>query len=275
MGNFRLNDIIETRMNAVFRRRWLTASLLLGGLIFLLSLSLIQPSASQAQVLYFTPTPNENGQIFYTVKEGDTCISVSLLNQVSLDDLRRLNNLDAACVLITGSKLLLGTVEPQPTSAVLPTETPVLPSPTPFRGTGRVCIVLFNDVNGNALAEEGESAIPGGAVSITDRLGRVSLTGETSPSLEEPACFDNLEEGEYNISVAIPQGYNPTTLLNYALKVSAGDNSVLDFGAQLSSQAVPTPVSEGGRSPLMAVMGGIILLAGLGLAVYARLLTRK
>ncbi|WP_448334608.1 LysM peptidoglycan-binding domain-containing protein [Bellilinea sp.] len=262
-------------MNAVFRRRWLTASLLLGGLIFLLSLSLIQPSASQAQVLYFTPTPNENGQIFYTVKEGDTCISVSLLNQVSLDDLRRLNNLDAACVLITGSKLLLGTVEPQPTSAVLPTETPVLPSPTPFRGTGRVCIVLFNDVNGNALAEEGESAIPGGAVSITDRLGRVSLTGETSPSLEEPACFDNLEEGEYNISVAIPQGYNPTTLLNYALEVSAGDNSVLDFGAQLSSQAVPTPVSEGGRSPLMAVMGGIILLAGLGLAVYARLLTRR
>jgi hypothetical protein len=50
---------------------------------------------------------------------------------------------------------------------------------------------------------------------------------------------------------------------------------VLDFGAQLSSQAVPTPVSEGGRSPLMAVMGGIILLAGLGLAIYARLLSRK
>lgn len=262
-------------MNALFRRRWLTVSLLLGGLIFLLSLSLFQPSPSQAQVLYFTPTPNENGQIFYTVKKGDTCISVSLLNQVSLDELRRLNNLDAACVLITGTRLLLGTVEPQPTLDVLPTETPLLPSPTPFRGTGRVCIVLFHDVNGNALAEEGESAIAGGAVSITDRLGRVSLTGETSASLEEPVCFDNLEEGEYNISVAIPQGYNPTTLLNYALMVSAGDNSVLDFGAQLSSQVLPTPVSEGGRSPLMAVMGGIILLAGLGLAIYARLLTRK
>lgn len=262
-------------MKDVLHRRWFAAGLFVTGLIVFLSLSLIQPAATQAQVLYFTPTPNENGQIFYTVKEGDTCISVSLLNQVSLDELRRLNNLDAACVLITGTRLLLGTVEPQPTSAVLPTETPLLPSPTPFRGTGRVCIVLFNDVNGNALAEEGETAISGGAISITDRLGRVSLTGETSASLEEPTCFDNLEEGEYNVSVAIPEGYNPTTLLNYALQVSAGDNSVLDFGAQLSSQAVPTPVSEGGRSPLMAVMGGIILLAGLGLAIYARLLTRK
>lgn len=262
-------------MKDAFHRRWFSAGLLVAGLIVFLSLSLIRPAAIQAQVLYFTPTPNENGQIFYTVKEGDTCISVSLLNQVSLDELRRLNNLDAACVLITGTRLLLGTVEPQPTSAIQPTETPILPSPTPFRGTGRVCIVLFNDVNGNALAEDGENAIPGGAVSITDRLGRVSLTGETSASLEDPTCFDNLEEGEYNISVAIPQGYNPTTLLNYALKVSAGDNSVLDFGAQLSSQAVPTPVSEGGRSPLMAVMGGIILLAGLGLAIYARLLSRK
>lgn len=262
-------------MKDAFHRRWFSAGLLVAGLIVFLSLSLIRPADTQAQVLYFTPTPNENGQIFYTVKEGDTCISVSLLNQVSLDELRRLNNLDAACVLITGTRLLLGTVEPQPTSAIQPTETPILPSPTPFRGTGRVCIVLFNDINGNALAEDGENAIPGGAVSITDRLGRVSLTGETSASLEAPTCFDNLEEGEYNISVAIPQGYNPTTLLNYALTVRAGDNSVLDFGAQLSSQAVPTPVSEGGRSPLMAVMGGIILLAGLGLAIYARLLSRK
>ncbi len=262
-------------MKRTFFRCWFILGLLLGGLVLVSALSLFQPIPTRAQVLYFTPTPNENGQIFYTVKEGDTCISVSLLNQVSLDDLRRLNNLDADCVLIPGVRLLLGTVEPQPTSAILPTETPLLPSPTPFRGTGRVCIVLFNDVNGNALAEEGETAISGGAISITDRLGRVSLTGETSASLEEPTCFDNLEEGEYNISVAIPEGYNPTTLLNYALQVSAGDNSVLDFGAQLSSQALPTPVSEGGRSPLMAVMGGIILLAGLGLAIYARLLTRK
>ncbi len=257
-------------------RRWivLVAFLIFLGVIF--SLSLPQGAAPQAQVLYFTPTPNENGQIFYTIKGGDTCISVSLLNQISLDQLRQLNNLDAACVLITGNQLLLGTVEPQPTSpGPLPTETALLPSPTPFRGTGRVCIVLFDDLNGNALAESGEAAIPDGAISISDRLGRVSLTGQTSESIDSPTCFEALEEGDYNISVAIPQGYNPTTQLNYALKVSAGDNSLLDFGAQLSAQAAPAPVAEGGRSPLLAVFGGIILLAGVGLAVYARLLARR
>ncbi|MEN4010427.1 MAG: SdrD B-like domain-containing protein [Chloroflexota bacterium] len=257
-------------------RQWIILAALAILLGLILSLSLPQDTPPQAQVLYFTPTPNQNGLILYTIKAGDTCISVSLLNQIPLDELRRLNNLDAACVLITGNQLLLGTAEPQPTPAgPLPTETPLLPSPTPFRGTGQVCIVLFDDRNGNALAEDGEAAIPGGAISLSDRLGRVSRTGETSESTDNPTCFEELEEGDYNISVAIPQGYNPTTQMNYALKVSAGDNSLIDFGAQQSAQAAPTPAAQSARSPLLAVIGGIILLAGAGLAVYARLLTRR
>lgn len=247
-----------------------------GLLVLAASLSLPAGANPQAQVLYFTPTADANGRILYTVKAGDTCISVSLLNQISLDDLRILNNLDAACTLITGTSLLLGTAAPQPTeSGLAATETPALPSPTPFQGNGRVCILLFNDINGNALAEEGEAAIAGGAISITDRIGRVSLTGSTSGNLIEPTCFEELAEGEYNISVAVPEGYNPTTRLNYALELAAGDSSTLDFGAQVNSQALPTPVAEGGRSPLLGILGAIVILAGVGLAIYARVLARK
>jgi len=39
--------------------------------------------------------------------------------------------------------------------------------------------------------------------------------------------------------VAVPEGYNPTTVMNYALTVNAGDQALLDFGAQVSAQAVP------------------------------------
>ncbi len=243
----------------------------------ILAAGLSWPAAEspQAQAFYYTPTPDADGRIMYVIKEGDTCISISLLNYVDLDTLRLLNNLDADCVLIPGQKLLLGTVVAPTPGGPTATPTPLLPSPTPFIGNGEVCIVLFNDINGNALAETGEIPIGGGAISLTDRLGQTSLTGRTSPSLEEPTCFSELPEGEYNISVAVPEGYNPTTRMDYALTLKAGDRSILDFGAQLSSQGQPEEVAEGGRSPLLGILGGIVVLAGIGLGIYARAAARR
>lgn len=257
------------------KRSFCTLPVLLA--LAILAAGLSRPSAEspQAQAFYYTPTPDADGRIMYVIKEGDTCISISLLNYVDLDTLRMLNNLDAACVLIPGQKLLLGTVAAPTPGGPTATPTPLLPSPTPFKGTGEVCIVLFNDINGNALAETGEGAIADGAISLTNRLGQVSLTGKTSASMEEPSCFTDLPEGEYNISVAVPEGYNPTTRMDYTLSLKAGDRSTLDFGAQLSSKGQPEPVSEGGSSPLLGILGGLVILAGIGLGVYARAATRR
>ena len=130
-----------------------------------------------------------------------------------------------------------------------------------------MCVFLYNDVNGNALAEENEAAIPGGEVSLTDREGEISLVNSTVFGLE-PLCFEDIPEGDYNISVAAPEGYNPTTLMNYALTLKAGESSILDFGAQVSSAAVPVPVSEGGRSPLLGILGGVFVLIGIGMGIF-------
>jgi hypothetical protein len=43
----------------------------------------------------------------------------------------------------------------------------------------RICVFLYNDINGNAISETGELQIAGGAVSVTDRNGQVSLTNTT------------------------------------------------------------------------------------------------
>ena len=259
------------------KQNWWSFIALIGSAVLVISLSgLSYARGAQAQAMYYTPTAEADGRILYTIKQGDTCTSVSLLNNISIDQLRILNNLDAECLLIPGGKLLLGTAAPQPTAGG-PTATlsPLFPTPTPFQGTGKVCLVLFDDVNGNALAEEGEPAIADGAVSMTDALGKVSLTGSTSASIEEPLCFSDLYEGNYNISVAVPAGYNPTTRLDYVLALKAGDNATIDFGAQVSSQGKPVPVSEGGRSPLLGILGGVVILVGIFLAVYGRVLTRR
>ncbi|WP_299026298.1 LysM peptidoglycan-binding domain-containing protein [uncultured Thermanaerothrix sp.] len=251
--------------------------LLLSGIsLFLMAALWPLPSASPwAQVSYATPTALPDGRILYIVQPQDTCIRISLLTGVSIDDLRLLNGLDANCTLREGQSLLLGTVAPTPTPfGPTETPTPLLPSPTPFQGNGRICVLLFNDINGNALVEEGEAGIAGGAISITDRLGRISREG-VSQSGTEPVCFDDLPEGDYNISVAIPEGYNPTTRMNYALTLRAGDTSTLDFGAQLSSRAQPGDVTGVQRSPLLAILGAVLLLLGVGLGVYARFVLRR
>jgi hypothetical protein len=58
--------------------------------------------------------------------------------------------------------------------------------------------------------------------------------------------------------------------------VTAGDDTKLNFGAQLSSAAAAAklPVEEGGRSPLLGVIGIVLLLAGIGLGIFSTRLGR-
>ena len=236
----------------------------------LAALSIPAAADYSAQVIYTTPTPITDGRIIYTVKSLDTCTSVALLHNISLDQLYNLNpSIKGECNLIIGQELLIAIVTPEPTSEMVLTPTLELPTPTPLKSTARICIYLFNDLNGNARAEADELPLAGGAVSITDRTGSVSLTGQTTAD-GKPVCFLDVAVGSYNVSVAPPQGYNPTTNMNYPLTLKAGDQSTLDFGAQVSALAQPVSPSGSGRSPLLAIIGSLVLLGGIGLAIYAR-----
>lgn len=232
-----------------------------------------------SQVFYYTPTAQPDGRIIYTVKEGDSCISIALLNSVSEDQLRLLNDLsgDACLFLRIGRELVLGTVEPDTGPPPEMTATAIFPSPTPFNGTGDLCVLLFEDINGNTLIDDDtvELPLPGGAVSVNDRLGKVSLSEETN-NLDE-ICFEGLDEGEYTVSVAVPGGYNPTMRTSATLKLNAGDTVRIDFGAQISS-AGEVEIEENpetNRSPLLGILGGLILVVGLGFGLYAIRIQRR
>jgi len=238
-------------------------------------------AGTEKQVSYATPTARPDGRVVYIVQEGDTCLRIQLLTGVTIDQLRTLNRLDQECTIIPGKELLLAVITPQPTPTNNPhiTPTPLLPTSTPFSGNGQVCVQLYNDVNGDATREDAELPLAGGAISITDRLGQVSKTENTTGSVD-PVCIE-VPEGEYNISMAIPSGYNATTTLNLqAVKVLAGDMAILEFGAQMASaaqnpaQPPDTHSSSTGNGLLLAILGGLLIMAGVGLAVYVALARR-
>ena len=234
-------------------------------------------AAPKAQ--FITATPGPDGRILYTVAEGDTCSSVALLHGIGVPQLRQLNSrLDENCTLIVGQQLVVGLASSNaPTAGPAPTLAPATVTATPVSGTTEVCVLLFDDMNGDAMRQETEFGIEGGAVSLTNLNGSYSETQNTTsaidPDLVEPirSCFSDVPQGEYNVSVAVPDTYNPTMLLSYTLTVKAGDRASIDFGAQSKTLTVSDQgdSGQGGRSSALGIFGLLLLLGGAGLGYYA------
>ena len=231
-----------------------------------------------------TPTPGPDGKIIWIVQPGQSCILISTLTNVPVDVLRALNKLDETCLINPGDRLLIGVGGPSsggtPESGPTPTPTQPLPTPTTVPGSIDVCVLLYEDLNGDSIHQDAEPAIEGGVVSIAGTSGQYSQTA-TTQSGTDPICFTKVPLGTFNISVAVPAGYNPTSALNYTLDINqgdvkvgpinAGDRVYVDFGAQKSTQPVTTTAqnSAGNNNSVLGIIGGALLLAGAGLAFYA------
>jgi hypothetical protein len=271
--------------------------LLISGFLLMLILvslqSTLSMAAPHAQLTVFpTPTPGPDGKIIYIVQPNDTLWRISAITGVKIETIRELNNLGVNDIIMPGDKILLGYAGPsggQPTAGLIPTQAFVTPSPTAAPGWGIVCVLLYNDLNGDSMRQETEPSIPGGEVSVSNRSGTVSLTGETpsggndttivNPTPQERGytCFDQLLQGEYLISAAAPKGYNRTTILNTSMNLEAGQTTYIAFGAQVNSEleAETALIPESPRkSPLLGIIGGILLAVGIGLGIYATLLRR-
>ncbi|MCE1252052.1 MAG: LysM peptidoglycan-binding domain-containing protein [Anaerolineae bacterium] len=259
----------------------LLATLLLMIAIMVAWAAPVEAVSQHPQAVYQTPTPNADGRVIYVVQQNDTCISIYLKTGADINEIRQLNNLDENCSLTPGQELVLSiqertTVEP----TAMPTVDPNIPTPTPFNGMGQICVSLFFDTNGNAMPETGEPPVENGAFSLQDKEYKVNENGLTA---QEPVCKD-VPEGDYNISVAPPEGFNPTTAMNYAIGVKAGDKHIIPFGAQPSSVA-STPDASGtgsgntsqgdGGSVWLLLVGLLLILAGIGLGVYFIFISRK
>lgn len=227
---------------------------------------------------FVTATPGADGRILYTVVEGDSCSAVAFKHGITVQQLRQYNTrLDENCTLSIGEQIVIGLVQPPgPTPGPAPTLAPPTITATPFNGSTEVCALLFDDFNGDALRQETEFGIDGGAVSLTNLNGSYSKTLNTTanvdPNTAEPvrACFSDVPQGEYNVSMAVPDGYNPTMVLSYKLTVKAGDRVSIDFGAQSKTITAVQPTEQGNnRSSVLGFLGLLLLFGGIGLGYYA------
>jgi hypothetical protein len=260
----------------------LLASVLLILLGFVSISASVQASPGEPLSGYPSPTPQPDGQIIYIVKSGDTCTSLSIIYGVTLEYLQTTNNLDSNCTLREGQRLTLGvgvSAAASPTPGPSPSPTQVLPTATlGVGGLAQVCVLVYDDINGDGLRQSTEVAIAGAAVSLTSLDGSYSKTLTTVINPDATAyqgtCFADVPMGQYNVSAAAPDGYNPTIDLTSKIVITAGDIAYIDYGAQLKTVTDPGNPSDK-RSPLMGILGAVFLLAGIGMGVYVVSLLRK
>jgi len=251
-------------------------------LLGLAGLALAGQTPASAQAPFASPTPGPDGRIIYIVKAGDNCTSIAVQNGVSPEYLRTTNNLDENCSLREGQVLLLGVGGPSaasPTPGPSQTPTPAQPTNTPIAGgMAKVCVLVYEDANGDALRQVTEGALAGAALSLTSLDGSFSQTQVTTlqpdPDAYQGMCFENVPQGQYNISGAPPAGYNPTIQMTSTLSVVPGDTAFVDFGAQLQTQGAGGGQPKG-TSPLLGILGALFLLVGIGLGGYTWRMMRK
>jgi hypothetical protein len=231
-----------------------------------------QGAPSGQGAAFATPTPGPDGRIIYIVQPGDDFWTIAAVAGISLEELYALNGIQPGDYAVPGMELVLGFAGPAPGTAPpggQPTATPAPPTPMPEFNTGHICVFLYQDLNGNARLEEGEPPLAGGKISVVDATGTLvgEVTTDESPDFH---CLEDLPVDDYNVSAAVPEGYNPTTGLNLPLRLVAGDTKYVQFGAQASA-ALRAPGGDEGASGrrVYGVLGVIMLLAAGALGYYA------
>lgn len=107
-----------------------------------------------------------------------------------------------------------------------------------------VCVGLFEDANTNRVQDVDENALAGGTIRLN--RGGTEIQVVTTDGTPELYCFESLEPGEYVALADIPEGYGPTTPDQRRLRLQAGTNLNIVFGAAQGVEAIAPPPAETG-----------------------------
>ena len=132
-----------------------------------------------------------------------------------------------------GTPTPTATATPTPTLAYPLTETPTptpgpSPTPTPTPLPGTVSGLVWEDLNGNGIVDDGENPLSGVLVVISRRIGPMVGAQITAP--DGRYRFASLSPDIYIVHVSGPRRYLPTTPDILQVNLSPGDDILVNFG---------------------------------------------
>ncbi|MEK9163639.1 MAG: LysM peptidoglycan-binding domain-containing protein, partial [Chloroflexota bacterium] len=230
-----------------------------------------------------TNTPQASGEVWYTVRSGDTLIVIAFYHKVTVDGIKQLNGLTSNSIL-PGQKLLIAVVTVQPTPTVTPqmTATPSntpelvrLPTQTPravavVPNHGQLCVIAYNDANGNAR-NDSEPSLPNVRVTLSD--GNKPLDGYVTTATDKPRCFEQIAPGKYTVTVAAPAGFTATTTSESTVQVEAGKSVTLVFGLTLVTRSDPAPTLS--TTTILVIFLGVVVMFMVVMGVAVVVLAKK
>jgi len=152
------------------------------------------------------------------------------------------------------------TPTPTPVSTPTPTVTPT-PTFTPTPVAGSICVLSYDDRNGNQLRDPGEPLLPYSVFTLSDShhvVGTYSSNG-----INEPFCFVGLESTVYFVSEMNPPGYTSTTHDSWGIALQGSTTFNIEFGNRAALEPTPTPTSTPVPSPTP-----VALLSTIGNSIY-------
>lgn len=152
------------------------------------------------------------------------------------------------------------TATPTPVNTPTPTVTPT-PTWTPTPIAGEICVLSYDDRNGNRFRDPGEPMLPYAVFTLSDATHVV--TTYSTNGLNEPYCFRDLLPNVYFISEMNPPGYESTTFDSWAVSLLNGATINFEFGNRTAREPTPTPTPTPQPSPTP-----VTLLSAIGSAVY-------
>jgi hypothetical protein len=146
----------------------------------------------------------------------------------------------------------------------------------PQQAASQICVKAFEDKNGNATLDAGESLLAGVTFQLIDASG-VKAT-YTTDGASEPYCFGNLEAATYTVRARPPDGYESTGEGQFIYPLAANAEYDVTYGARQTGAAASSASdgssastdntssgASGGPSTLariaLGALGVIILLA--------------
>ncbi len=131
-----------------------------------------------------------------------------------------------------------------PSTPPTPTRTPTAtftpwPTFTPTPVTGTICVVAFEDHNGNGVQDPTDGRLAGALITISNGQGIVAQY--TTTGFDEPYCFRKLSPGHYLVSEVSPGGYRSTTHDDWGVTVIDVAAVHVAFGDYRPVEATPTP----------------------------------